>query len=114
MEQKVVNKGGRPPLNQPKSCTITGAFTEQENGLIKLKAHALGITKGEYVSKMANNGKVIDTFSPEQRQTVTGLIKLSNNINQLVKLAHTGGINSIVLQLDDMFQAVRILIKNGR
>ena len=114
MAEKIINKGGRPQVEQPKSCRITGTFTEQELGLIKIKAHALGITRSEYVSMMANKGKVVDVFSPEQRKTVTDLIGIKNNINQLAKLAHVGGIGSMANQLNDLIKYVRILIENGR
>jgi hypothetical protein len=114
MEEKVKNKGGRPLLNQPKSCTITGAFTELEFGLIKAKADALRITRSEYVSMMATKGKVVDTFSPEQRKAVTDLIGIKNNLNQLAKLAHVGGIGSMANQLDDLIKYVRTIIEKGR
>ena len=114
MEEKVKIKGGRPQLDRPKSCTITGAFTDLEFGLIKVNADALGITRSEYVSMMANKGKVIDTFSPDQRKVVTDLIRMQNNINQLAKLAHTGGIGSMAIQLDDLIKKIRALIEIGR
>lgn len=114
MAENSRNKGGRPQVDQPKSCRITGTFTEQELGLIKIKAHALGITRSEYVSKMAIGGKIIDTYSPDQKDLARKLIALGNNINQLVKLAHVGGLNSVALEATEIFKEVRNLINQGR
>ena len=114
MAEKIINKGGRPQVEQPKSCRITGTFTEQELGLIKTKAHALGITRSEYVSMMANKGKIVDTFSSSQKDLIKKLIGLNNNINQIAKLAHTSGINSMVLQADEILREINTLIKQGR
>lgn len=114
MAENSRNKGGRPQVEQPKSCRITGTFTDQELGLIKIKAHALGITRSEYVSKMANMGKIVDTFSTEQKDTIRKLVVLNNNINQIAKLAHTAGINSMVLQADEILREINTLIKQGR
>lgn len=114
MAEKIINKGGRPQLEQAKSCRITGTFTEQELGLIKTKAHALGITRSEYVSMMANKGKIVDTFSSSQKDLIRKLIGLNNNINQIAKLAHTAGINSMVLQADEVLREINTLIKQGR
>jgi hypothetical protein len=114
MQKKETKKVGRPELLQPRSMQIKGSFTSQEYELIKSKAELLAITPGQYISKMAIAGKIADTYSPEQKERVWKLINLTNNMNQLAKVANTAGINSIVLQIDELLVDIRKIIKEGR
>lgn len=114
MEKKERKKAGRPELSQPKSMQIKGSFTAQEYKIIKTKADSLAITPGQYISKMAIAGKIADTYSPEQKERVWKLVNLTNNMNQLAKVANSAGINSIVLQIDELLLDIRKIIKEGR
>jgi hypothetical protein len=68
-----INKG-RPKSLEPKSEYITASFTVKEFEIICEKAMLLVITKSEYVSKMTILGKIMDTYSPAQKEMVLRLI----------------------------------------
>lgn len=108
-----INKG-RPKSLEPKSHYITASFTEKDFGNICEKAILLGITKSEYVSKMTILGKIIDTYSPAQKDLVLRLINISNNLNQLAKAANTVGFQTFVIEVDGLLKYIRKLINEGR
>jgi Bacterial mobilisation protein (MobC) len=108
-----INKG-RPKSIEPKSQYITASFTEKEFIIIAEKAMLLGITKSAYVSKMAIIGKIMDTYSPAQKDLVLRLINISNNLNQLAKAANTVGFKQVVIEIDELLKHIRKLINEGR
>ncbi len=114
MERNHKIVGGRPKVLDPKEFYITASFTKNEWGTINVNASRLGITKSEYVSKMTIIGKIIDTYSPAQKDLVLRLINISNNLNQLAKAANTVGFKQVVVEVDELLKHVRNLINAGR
>jgi Bacterial mobilisation protein (MobC) len=105
---------GSPRKLDKKSERITGRFTINEFEIIIVNAKTLGITKSEYVSQMTIVGKIIDTFSPAQKDLVLRLINISNNLNQLAKAANTVGFIQVVIEVDELLKHIRKLINEGR
>ncbi|MES2796575.1 MAG: plasmid mobilization relaxosome protein MobC [Bacteroidota bacterium] len=114
MEKNLKIIGGRPKVLNPKEFYITASFTKNEWEKINENAVRLGITKSEYVSKMTIIGKIIDTYSPAQKDLVLRLINISNNLNQLAKAANTAGFKQVVIEVDSLLLHVRKLIDLGR
>lgn len=116
MEQKKekIVTGGRPKSLDRKSFKITGRFTEAEFTQIVEKSHYLGTTKSQFISKMALEGKIIDTYAPAQKALVLRLINISNNLNQLAKAANTVGFLQVVIEVDAILVQIRQLINLGR
>jgi Bacterial mobilisation protein (MobC) len=111
--ENYLNKG-RPKSLEPKSQYITASFTEKELVIIGEKAMLLGITKSEYVSKMTLIGRIIDTYSPAQKELVLRLINISNNLNQLAKAANSAGFKQVVIEVNELLKHIRNLINAGR
>lgn len=107
-------KGGRPKSAQPRVFYITCSFTQHQIDCIIDGAKTLGISKSEYVAQMALEGKILDTYSPAQRALVLRLVNISNNLNQLAKLAHTAGIMPMVMEIDSLLVQIRKLIRAGQ
>jgi hypothetical protein len=108
------NTIGRPKKLDKKSGKISSRFTVMEFEIITKKAESFGITKSEYVSKMTLLGKIIDTYSPVQKDLVLRLINISNNLNQLAKAANTVGFKQVVIEVDELLKHIRNLINAGR
>jgi Bacterial mobilisation protein (MobC) len=106
--------GGRPKKLDKKIERITGRFTKNEFEIIMESSKTLGITKSEYVSKMTIIGKIIDTYSPAQKELVLRLINISNNLNQIAKAANTVGFKQVVIEVDELLFDIRKLINEGR
>ncbi len=104
----------RPKKLDKKSGKITSRFTVNEFEFIMESSRKLGITKSEYVSKMTIIGKIIDTYSPAQKELVLRLINISNNLNQIAKAANTVGFKQVVLEVDGLLVQIRKLINSGR
>lgn len=104
----------RPKKIDKKSGKITSRFTLKEFEIIAEKAEYFGITKSEYVSRMTLLGKIIDTYSPAQKDLVLRLINISNNLNQLAKAVNTVGFKQVVIEVDGLLKHVRNLLNSGR
>ncbi len=114
MEKLKQNKGGRPNLDLPRNKQIKGSFTENDYGKILILANELGLKPGEYISQIAITGKILDTYSPKQREAVRKLIGMSNNLNQIAKVANTTGMRLMVIQIDELIQEIGQIIEKGR
>ncbi len=114
MEKNLKIIGGRPKVLNPKEFYITASFTKNEWEIVNENAVRLGITKSQYVSKMTLVGKIIDTYSPVQKDLVLRLINISNNLNQLAKVANTVGFKQVVVEVDPLLVQIRKLIDLGR
>lgn len=113
-EKRQFSKGGRPKAIYKKAIKITGRFTQKEFELVAEKVKYLGMTKSQYISKMAVEGKIIDTYAPAQKELVLRLINISNNLNQLAKAANTVGFKQVVIEVDGLLVQIRKLINAGR
>lgn len=114
MENIKRSKGGRPSLDLPRIKQIKGSFTEKDYGKILILANELGLKPGEYLSQIAVTGKILDTYSPKQREAIRKLIGMSNNLNQIAKVANTAGIRLMVIQLDELIKEIGSIIEKGR
>jgi Bacterial mobilisation protein (MobC) len=114
MEKNHKIVGGRPKALNPKEYYIMASFTKNEWDKINVNSILLGITKSEYVSKMTIIGKIIDTYSPAQKELVLRLINISNNLNQIAKAANTFGFKQVVVEVDGLLKHIRNLINSGR
>ena len=114
MEKNHKIVGGRPKASNPKEFDTMASFTKGEIEKITQNAIQLGITKSEYVSKMTINRKIIDTYSPAQKDLVMRLINIFNNLNQIAKAANTVGFKQVVIEVDELLKNIRNLIKAGR
>ncbi|MFY7936496.1 MAG: plasmid mobilization protein [Flavobacterium sp.] len=110
--KKERKKGGRPKVNREKlemilQCRMTR--TEYEKVLsdaqkVNLKPSELG---RQYITK----GFVTNLFSEEEQQEKKQLIGIRNNLNQLVKLAHSMGFRSQVLAIDKMLNEIDSILE---
>lgn len=100
-EKKTKNKGGRPKVKRDKldkvlPCRMTTAEYEKavaDAKQVNLKPSELGRV---YITK----GYVSNVFSDEEQQEKRQLIGIRNNLNQLVKLAHSTGYRSRANEID--------------
>lgn len=59
----------------------------------------------------AKSARVVPRLKPEEMQLLRMLSGLANNLNQLTKLAHVGGIISIALKCADLLNEIDDAIK---
>lgn len=107
--------GGGRPKKPVKKETVTGVrFSKVEYFLVKHKAEKAGLGITVYIRQMALTGQVISKMSEEDRQSVRQFVGVSNNLNQLTKMAHQQGLLTAILlfekyrnQFDEFLQKMR-------
>ncbi len=82
-------KGGRPPIPNKLDKTIRVRITSDDYHRCKKIAEEANMNVTEYFRKMMTEGKVTNLFSAEGKREKIQLAGMANNLNQLVKEAHT-------------------------
>ena len=107
-------KGGRPAKIIKRKLVIGVRLTPDEHFIIKQKAGKAGISISRFLRETGLRGEVKERLSEEDRQIVLHIIGMSNNLNQLAKLAHQQGLLSVILlfenyrdKLDGLLNRVR-------
>lgn len=110
--KKTKNKGGRPKVNRAKldkvlPCRLTTKEYEKiidDAKLVNLKPSELG---RQYITK----GFVSNLFSEEEQHEKRQLIGIRNNLNQLVKLAHSTGFRSRANEIERQINEIDIILE---
>lgn len=110
METK--NKGGRPPEKSSKLRVkvISTRLTILEYLAVKREAKNCNLSLSDYLYQLLKQGQVIPRISPEEMDILRKLSGQSNNLNQLTKLANTGGILFVVPELLELRKEIIHLI----
>lgn len=85
-------KGGRPSKKVKRQYVMTLRLTDTERFLIEDKARRAGMRSSEWFRRAAKRASVVARISPEDQRQLRMLAGLANNLNQLVRLAHTDGL----------------------
>ncbi len=110
--KKTKNKGGRPKANREKlekilPCRLTTKEYEKildDAKLVNLKPSELG---RQYITK----GFVSNLFSEEEQNEKRQLIGIRNNLNQLVKLAHSTGFRSRANEIERQINEIDTILE---
>ena len=92
--------GGRPKQSIKRESATGVRFTNAEYFIIKQKASKAGMRITTYIREMALHGKIIARMNDDERQFVSQLIGISNNLNQLTKKAHQEGLLTAVMHFE--------------
>ncbi len=116
VEKEEKNKGGRPELGNAKRNRVISAYYDAgEYEAVSRKAEAVGMARSEYVRTVSLKGYIRAIDTPEAQDEKRKLIGLSNNVNQLARLAHQQGMGQVVARLDALLDEIdRILKKYKR
>jgi len=94
-------KGGRPAKIIKRKLVIGVRLTTEEHFIVKQKAEKAGLSFSRYLREMGIKGEVKKRLTEEDRQIVLHIIGMSNNLNQLTKLAHQQGLLSVILLFEN-------------
>jgi len=89
-------KGGRPAKIIKRKLVIG-----VRHFIVKQKAEKAGLSFSRYLREMGIKGEVKKRLTEEDRQIVLHIIGMSNNLNQLTKLAHQQGLLSVILLFEN-------------
>ncbi len=88
-------KGGRPTKHVKRNHTLVVRVTDTERLLIAGKAREAGLSLSAWFRAAAKKAVVVARLRPEEATTLRMLSGLSNNLNQLARLAHREGLLSV-------------------
>ena len=110
MEENIRNKGGRPPKSIKLSKNLKVSFSEEDAAAVKNKAKLLSLTVSGYIRMVSLKGEVLAVFSEESKLEKRAITGVANNLNQLVKEAHTYGLLSIENEAKIILSEVREIL----
>lgn len=85
-------------------------LTASERFIIKQKAERAGMSLTAYLRHMAIHGKVIERLNNEDRENLRQLIKMNNEIHDLVALADKEGMVKAIFQFEGLRSRIDNLI----
>ncbi len=110
MEENIRKKSGRPPKSIKLTQQLKVSFSEEDASICKRKAKSSNLTVSAYIRVMALKGEVLDVFSTENKLEKRVLTGVANNLNQIVKEAHTYGLLSIKIEAKAMLSEMREIL----
>lgn len=115
-KKELSNKGGRPKIEQPLNKVIPARFTAFEYKEIMHKSKLLKISNSSYIRSMTLQGSIRNLFTDEEQHAKKQLIGMANNLNQLLKMANTYGVETVIQAVKmHLYEIDKILgrYKNG-
>ena len=94
-------KAGRPAKKIKRDILIGVRFNKLEEYTVRQKSAKAGLSYSRYLREMGIKGEVKARLSEEDRHIVLKLIGMSNNLNQLTKLAHQEGLLKTLLYFEN-------------
>lgn len=111
MENQIKQKkAGRPIKHNGLTIILTIRMTKEDFDSCKQKAEQANISIASYIRNIARDGVIINTFSKESTNHRTALIGIANNLNQLVKLAHTYSLTNLEKEAGETHANVKEII----
>jgi hypothetical protein len=109
MQNDPINKnGGRPSVKKEakKSHRVHFACNENEYQMLTKLVAETNYTKSDFCRIRSLYSTIQKAFTEEEHQLKVDLVGMRNNLNQLTRLAHIGGIES---QLDSLKTLLKTL-----
>jgi hypothetical protein len=100
------NKGGAPKKRVKRELIIRIRMSATERFQIVDKAKAAGMRPSTWIRASAKSAKIIPRLTADERHILWMLAELSNNVNQLTKLAHQLGLLRVVRQCEQVIKEV--------
>lgn len=102
--KRMKNRGGRPHKidSQLRKKVVSTRLTETEYSKLLEEAERCYLSLSDFIYQILTDRKVVPRISKEEMDILRKLAGQSNNLNQLTKLAHTAGIETVVIQLSEL------------
>ena len=100
------NKGGAPKKRVKRELIIRIRMSATERFHIVDKAKAAGMRPSTWIRASAKSAKIVPRLTADERRILWMLAELSNNLNQLTKLAHQLGLLRVVRQCEQVIKEV--------
>ncbi|OFV10602.1 MULTISPECIES: plasmid mobilization protein [Sphingobacterium] len=104
-------KGGAPCKKIKRNNGIRVRLTTSERFLIETRATQAGMRISDWIRASALSARITARITGEDRRILHMLAGMANNLNQLAKLAHTGGIMGIAIRCDFLLKEIDTTLK---
>jgi hypothetical protein len=105
------HKGGAPRKRVKREQDIRVRLTATERFHIESKSKSAGMRISDWFRTAAKAARVVPRLNPEDRSILHMLTGMANNLNQLTKLAHVGGILSLAKKCNELLNEIDEAIK---
>jgi len=112
-EKENKNKGGAPRKPVKRDLDIRVRLSATERFMMDSKAKEAGIKTSDWVRAAIKSARVVPRLKSEELSLLRMLAGLSNNLNQLMKLAYRWGLHSVagkcrelLLEIDQTLKAI--------
>ena len=105
------NKGGRPTKRVKRTQVLVVRLTETERLLVAGKAQEAGMNLSEWFRAAAKKAVVVARLRPEEASLLRMLSGLSNNLNQLTRLAHREGLLTVQGKCRQLLQDIHHILQ---
>lgn len=102
---------GRPKKAITRSVSLVVRLTPTERLAIASRARNAGMRISDWFRQSAKTSVIKPRLSKEEASHLRSLSGMANNLNQLTKLAHTGGLVSIMADLRRLLGEVERLME---
>ncbi len=116
IKETTIKKRVSQPNAVKRSIRVQIYLTPTEKLLLEGKARQAGITIAEWFRQATKSDKVVPRITTEDARYLRSLAGMANNLNQLVKLAHTAGLGPFGERserlADQIDEIIKMLFKN--
>lgn len=103
---------GRPPKAVRQEKFLGFYVTNVEHLVIEQKVFQARCTFSEFMRKMVVYGKVITRWTPEEREQIRMLVGISNELNEMAKIAKEEGMLTAILHFEKYRNLIDDAIKS--
>ena len=105
-------KGGRPEKSVKRQKIISIRFTKTEHFIVSGKAEKARLSLSDYIRESAIHTIVKAKLNEEERHFFRQLTGISNNLNQLTKLAHQQGLFTALMHFEKELKQIDELLNS--
>ena len=105
--------GGRPTVAEGKrlSKAVTVKFSKKDYEILRTMSRKANRRMAEYIRESALQTEVVQPCTETDLKEYRTLVGMANNLNQLTKMAHQGGIIYLYSPLDNLLGEITNMVR---
>ena len=111
--QDIKKHGGRPTVADGKrlSKAVTVKFSKKDYEILRTRSRKANRRMAEYIRESALQSEVVHPCTETDLKEYRTLVGMANNLNQLTKMAHQGGIIYLYSPLDNLLGEITNMVR---
>lgn len=113
MKENIKNNNRKPAKREiQKACSITFRLSEKEKKAFIERSEKAYMTPSEFLRRSLQDSKITARLSSEEMEIYKQLLRIGNNINTILKLAHIARINAVEGQCQEALSEINKHLKH--